>query len=204
MAYKIYKTGNVVHLVDTATNKDYEGLASNFLPRRLLEDSMEFSFTGLNGFDSNLSINVEDFLDENGDPFADYTTFYSVITNFNSGGATPQNIFTAVFSLTLETAKYAQSYLGGDFDDFTFGNLFFEDGTGFYQADTVNNLDDTYRLLSFNINVLSDTISSTKKIIPLATILSGSLNLGALTTYDGLIETGDQIKCVITLNYKKV
>jgi len=85
MAYKIYKTGNVVHLVDTVTGKDYEGgIVTGFLPRKDLETSEALSFNGLNGFDSAKSIPFADFLDVNGDAFADFETLYTLVSNFNT------------------------------------------------------------------------------------------------------------------------
>ena len=104
--------------------------------------------------------------------------------NFNSGGATPQNIYTAVFSLSLESTKYSQSYLGGDFNDFTFSSLFFEDGTGVYKSDIVNSLDGTYQLISFTLTKLQDTASSTTKIVTSASVSVGSLNIGSLSVFD--------------------
>jgi len=84
MAYKIYQTDNVVHLVDTITLKDYEGLASLVLPRKDLENSETLFFTGLNGFDVNIGIPFADFQDRNGDAFPDFETLYALVTNFNT------------------------------------------------------------------------------------------------------------------------
>lgn len=70
MAFKLYISGNVLYIVDTVTNIQYEGKAKDCLHRRIGLSSTDFYFSGLNNLPENKAIPFADIQDKNGDPIS--------------------------------------------------------------------------------------------------------------------------------------
>lgn len=70
MAFKLYISGNVLYIVDTVTNIQYEGKAKDCLHRRIELSSTDFYFSGLNNLPENKVIPFADIQDKNGDPIS--------------------------------------------------------------------------------------------------------------------------------------
>jgi hypothetical protein len=91
MAKKIYVKSNYFYIVDTETDKIFEGLAKDVRVRKEFVDSTFFFFDNVNGFSNLASVSFSDIQDENGDAYADidaFVSFYEANTgNFNQGGS---------------------------------------------------------------------------------------------------------------------
>jgi hypothetical protein len=90
MAKKIYVKSNYFYIVDTETDKIFEGLAKEVRVRKEFIDSTSFFFDNVNGFSNLASVNFSDIQDENGDAYADIDTFISFYEDNTGNFNTPQ------------------------------------------------------------------------------------------------------------------
>ena len=70
--YKVFLKGNYLIVVNTATNEEMEGLASNVMIHRKLDNSTSWMFHNLNGINDGIEISETDIQDENGDTYSDF------------------------------------------------------------------------------------------------------------------------------------
>jgi hypothetical protein len=71
MSYKVYTKGNLFYVVDNDTSKEIVALKKDVLIDRDLTSSTLYLFKGIDGFNSNNKIDLDDIQDESGTPYID-------------------------------------------------------------------------------------------------------------------------------------
>lgn len=82
---KVYTKGDVFYMIDTQTNRQYEGIASDVLVVRSLTSSTDYYFHNVNGWGDAQFLNITEIQDETGTLYdaSSFKTFYDNLKKIN-------------------------------------------------------------------------------------------------------------------------
>ena len=85
MAYNLYINGNIIYLIDTDNDIQYEGIAKECLHRRTSLSAEEFGFTGLNRWDYSNLIPFADINGKDGNPISNTYATAQLLSDYLDG-----------------------------------------------------------------------------------------------------------------------
>ena len=107
MAYKIYKRGGYIYIIDTVTGREREGLSRDVKVSRGTTSQNDFYFKNINDWSENIKVNISEIQDYNGNSYtlADFISFYENATSLdvNIQDSTAILLIVPASQLVIET-----------------------------------------------------------------------------------------------------
>lgn len=177
---KVYTKGGVFYIVDTQTNRQYEGIARDVLVKRSLTSSDDFYFANVNGWGDAQFLNITDIQDESGTPYvlADFVAFTETLGTIPVTTASNSTI-TSTFVLDVSKGKVPGHSVvdkfgenpdvdtGSSEDIWEFGGLYIydTDGTAPIQYLSSDNVSDTEPIKVTGLDINGDEVEQTITLI---------------------------------------